>query len=296
MKLSLPIKPGPYIVAVSGGVDSVCLLDLLVKEKDYELIVAHFDHGIRSDSHMDAEFVRELANKYKLPFVTDEGHLGPDASEDKARDARYKFLRQSAQDHNAVAVITAHHLDDRLETLFINLIRGTGRRGLASISESSFIKRPLLKVSKSDLKLYASNHALKWREDSSNSSDKYLRNYVRHHILVKLDPETKQKLINLMDDQTRVNNQIDQIVGTELLNTDPKKLSRQVVNGLSFVEGEELISSWLRQNNLFNFDRKTIERLTLAFKTKRPGIRVDVYGGHQVTVGKEFLALQGTER
>ncbi|MGH7234725.1 MAG: ATP-binding protein, partial [Candidatus Saccharimonadales bacterium] len=84
MELILP-KPGRYLVAVSGGLDSVCLLDILATNPDYELSVAHFDHGIRVDSSSDCKFVESLARKYRLPFLSDEGKLGPNASESVAR-------------------------------------------------------------------------------------------------------------------------------------------------------------------------------------------------------------------
>ncbi len=295
MELSLPTKPGTYVVAVSGGIDSVCLLDLLAKEGRHKLIISHFNHGIRNDSHLDVAFVRSLSKKYKLPLVVGLESLGANASEEKARQARYAFLFDTMKAQGASSIITAHHLDDRLETMFINIIRGTGRRGLASIQESEYIKRPLLKYSKDDLKEYARIYGLKWREDSTNSSDKYLRNYIRHNVLTKLDKGTRDRLIALMDDQTVINQQIDQIMNG-LLEGDSRKLRRRILSNLSFVESEELIASWLRQNNLFNFDRMTIERLTLASKTKRPGTKLDVFDGNQIRVEKEYLALVGVER
>src|SRR3990172_5722177 len=130
------IKLGTYVVAVSGGVDSVVLLHLLVQkgqraegrgQSKYNFIVAHFDHGIREDSKLDRELVQELAKKYNLPFVYNQGNLGPKASEATARDARYAFLNKVKDSVSAQAIITAHHQDDVLETAIINLLRGTNR-------------------------------------------------------------------------------------------------------------------------------------------------------------------------
>jgi tRNA(Ile)-lysidine synthase len=105
---TISIAPGHYVVAVSGGVDSVALLHMLQDMPDVKLTVAHYDHGIRPDSHLDRINVANLAKKYGLPFVYNEGNLGPDASEELARLARYNFLRQTQNELGANAVITAH--------------------------------------------------------------------------------------------------------------------------------------------------------------------------------------------
>jgi tRNA(Ile)-lysidine synthase len=122
--MAILIHPGKYVVAVSGGVDSVVLLDHLAGHPEYELVVAHFDHGIRDDSREDEAFVRSLAEKYNVPFESKREDLGKQASEELARDRRYAFLRSVAGKHNA-QIITAHHADDAVETIAINLLRGT---------------------------------------------------------------------------------------------------------------------------------------------------------------------------
>lgn len=172
------ITPGKAIVAVSGGVDSVVLLHMLVNQSVYdEMIVAHFDHGIRSNSAEDAQFVKRLAESYGLAYVTKREELGVNASEDVARVHRYNFLRNVARENHAV-IVTAHHADDIVETIAINLIRGTGWRGLA-VLDSQGVDRPLLEFRKHDLYEYARVNKLTWREDSTNESMKYLRNRLR---------------------------------------------------------------------------------------------------------------------
>ena len=115
------LQPGTYVVAVSGGVDSMVLLDLLAKQPDIKLIVAHYDHGIRSDSKLDRELVASSAKKYKIPFVYESGNLGPGTSENQARIARYNFLRKVQKESKADAIVTAHHQDDALETAILNI-------------------------------------------------------------------------------------------------------------------------------------------------------------------------------
>ena len=177
-----------YVVAVSGGVDSVVLLNRLVNKElpgfeEAQFVVAHFDHGIRDDSAQDAEFVKCLSKDHDLPFELGSKKLGTNVSEDVARQARYDFLNSVLKKHNADAVMTAHHQGDILETAVINIIRGTGWRGLASLGSSETLIRPLLSISKAEILSYAVDRKLKWREDSTNRDEKYLRNYIRRRLI-----------------------------------------------------------------------------------------------------------------
>jgi len=194
-----------YVVAVSGGVDSVVLLDMLSRVDGHELIVAHFDHGIRDDSSDDALFVGGLAAKYGYTFEMVREELGPAASEKRARDRRYAFLRAIAQKHDA-RIVTAHHADDAAETIAINLHRGTGWRGLAALD--SDIIRPLLRVSKADLLAYAARRSLEWHQDSTNASDAYLRNRLRGAVAA-LDDDEKATLLKQRERQIELKKHID---------------------------------------------------------------------------------------
>jgi tRNA(Ile)-lysidine synthase len=203
-----------YVVAVSGGVDSVVLLDMLVNNAlpisqppfpNPQLIVAHFDHGIRKESHKDAEFVEVLAKKYGLPFVGKREELGPNTSEEKARDQRYAFLRSVAEKHSA-KLVTAHHADDVIESIAINLSRGTGWRGLAVLD--SDVIRPLTNMNKAQIIDYAKKHGLEWREDSTNKTDMYLRNRIRRKV-ADLEEDKKRQLLSLWETQKSIKAEID---------------------------------------------------------------------------------------
>jgi len=194
-----------YVVAVSGGVDSVVLLDMLAQVPENDIIVAHFDHGIRPESPEDALFVGALASQYGYPFEMTREELGPDASEELARNRRYAFLRELAETHDA-QLVTAHHADDAVETVAINLHRGTGWRGLAVLD--SGISRPLLGSTKSDLIEYARRRNLTWREDSTNATDAYLRNRLRRDI-VGLTADQKQQILALRAQQVETKKHID---------------------------------------------------------------------------------------
>jgi tRNA(Ile)-lysidine synthetase-like protein len=194
-----------YVVAVSGGVDSVVLLDMMTKVPGHELIVAHFDHGIREDSARDAAFVATLAHKYGLVYAGKREELGEAASEALARDRRYLFLRELAEQHDA-RIITAHHLDDLVETVAINLKRGTGWRGLAVLD--SDVARPIIDTTKAQLVQYAQANGLTWREDSTNSSDSYLRNRIRRKT-VSIDDDIKRQLRSLHAHQKQLKYEIE---------------------------------------------------------------------------------------
>lgn len=205
-----------YIIAVSGGVDSVVLLDMLVNDiipisnlpygkPKPQFIVAHFDHGIREDSRNDAKFVKSLAKKYDLPFETKREELGTNASEDLARERRYSFLRFLTKKYNA-QIITAHHADDVVETILINLSRGTGWRGLA-VMDSDII-RPLIKMAKLEIMNYAKKNKLTWHEDITNADEKYLRNRIRKKLAV-IDDDIKRQLLGFWVHQKYLKKIID---------------------------------------------------------------------------------------
>lgn len=189
--MNIQIVPGKYIVAVSGGVDSMVLLNLLKKQAGVDIIVGHLDHGIRMDSKLDEALVAETAKKNGMIYEFKKIKLGPDASEDTARSARYKFLENLNKKYKTVGIITAHHQDDLIESAIMNLLRGTGPSGLVSMIKNKKIVRPLLHVPKSEITKYAKDNKVRWREDSSNQDTKYLRNYIRKNLLPKLNTANK---------------------------------------------------------------------------------------------------------
>lgn len=203
-----------YVVGVSGGVDSVVLLHKLIHDESVwltnlpkgEIIVAHFDHGIRDDSADDAIFVQKLAEKYGLEYTTKREELGVTSSEEMARRRRYAFLSTVAQQHDGL-IMTAHHADDLLETVAINCQRGTGWRGLAVLGRSD-VWRPLLSMRKKAILQYAAEHNLQWREDSTNSSQKYLRNRMRAALRMASDDSVEYMAL-LRSRQAELRDQIE---------------------------------------------------------------------------------------
>jgi len=296
MNVVLP-KPGIYIVAVSGGVDSVALLDILRQQPYLKLIVAHLDHGIRLDSSEDRELVQDRAAGLGLPFVYNEANLGSSSSEAVARQARYKFLRQAQKDYKAQAIITAHHQDDVLETAIINLLRGSGRKGLTSLSSRPDIIRPLLNVTKQDLINYAKNQRLRWRDDPTNKDETYLRNYVRHQLLARFSDLDKVKLVTIVTSLTGVNQDIDRLLADQLnIHLADGCLDRQWFNSLPHNVAREVMATWLRANDMRDFDSRALERLVVVAKTAQPGKQIEAIHGVKMIVKNDNLALARPER
>lgn len=295
--MQIDLKPGKYVVAVSGGVDSMSLLDLLVNHKPkLNLIIAHYDHGIRKNSVKDRKLVQALATKLNLKFIYSEGRLGPNTSEEEARDKRYEFLRKVKKEYNADGIITAHHQDDLIETVIINIIRGTGRRGLSSIINSE-ITRPLLCYSKKDILAYAMSHHLKWNEDQSNKDPKYLRNYIRLNILPKLTKTDRNKVLAIVKSQSSINSAIDTELGSLSKNMfKENKIPRLWFSSLDNKTASEILAFWLRQNGLREYDKKILSRLVVSLKTAKENKKIDVFSGRLIEVGKDFLALRDQER
>jgi tRNA(Ile)-lysidine synthase len=252
-----------YILAISGGVDSCVLLDLVArsschsgldpessnsilqrfitsKEKFFpnakfpsDFIVAHFEHGIRgAESKKDAEFVQNLAEKYGVKFILGEGNLPANCNEETAREKRYEFLfnchtelvsgstvsqenngamKIPGQARNDKIIVTAHHQDDLLETIIINIIRGTGWRGLAPMTGD--VMRPLLDLCKAEIVAYAIDRKLTWVEEEANYGPRYFRNRVRD-FLVRTNKSDRQKLLKLYEKQKTLREETEKEICT----------------------------------------------------------------------------------
>ena len=289
------IEPGKYVVAVSGGVDSIALLDLLNQTEELELIVAHYDHGIRKDSKKDRILVEETAKKYRFEFYYDEGKLGLNTSEALARTKRYEFLKSVKEKTKSSAIITAHQQDDLIETAIINLLRGTNRHGLSSMY-SKDILRPLLPYPKKDLVAYATIHNLIWHEDSTNNDPKYLRNYIRQEIMPKFTAKERDSLLGIINSSQISNKQIDYLLSDLIAdNSEDGQISRDWFVGLPHNVAREVMSSWLRQQGI-SFDKTAIENLVIAAKTLDSGKSRDIDKGHILKVQGNYLALLSAER
>jgi tRNA(Ile)-lysidine synthase len=178
------------LLAVSGGLDSMVLVHLF-QQLNYEIIVLHCNFQLRGlESFEDQQFIQEYTFKNAIPFEFTQFDTEAFAADFKvstqvaARELRYSWFYEQLAIQKGDFILTAHHADDNLETFLINLSRGTGLEGLTGIpAQNEKVIRPLLSFSRQEIEEYASVNKLKWREDSSNASDKYLRNKIRHHLV-----------------------------------------------------------------------------------------------------------------
>ncbi len=227
---------GTLLVAVSGGIDSVALLHASVEVASrvgIEISVGHVDHGLRGgESDADAEFVANLARELGLPGYwrrVDPGALRENSSsrsrptlQEAARIQRYAALYEIAREANCAQIATAHTLDDQGETVLLRLFRGTGPDGLAGIPDRSpdgVVIRPLLRVCRAQIELYASQRELSWREDSSNVSLSYSRNRLRSRWIPGLsedfNPQLLRAISNLADAQKQDSEWIETLVARQ---------------------------------------------------------------------------------
>lgn len=189
------------LAGVSGGPDSLCLLDLLVR-CGYPVVAAHYDHRLREESDQDADMVRRVAAQYRIPFALERGDVGCLARERKlsieeaARTARYNFLFREAKARGAQAVAVAHSADDQVETVLMHLLRGSGLNGLKGmafrISQTEWgtgvaLVRPLLGMWRKDILTYCAEQGLSPVFDKTNQDTGYFRNRLRHELIPYLE-------------------------------------------------------------------------------------------------------------
>jgi len=187
------LRTEPFLIAVSGGVDSIILAHLC-RKADLEFGIAHVNFGLRGpESDKDEAFVADLAAQWGVAYYTTTFNTAAikaarkGSTQEVARDLRYSWFTELIAAEDFEYVLTAHHADDDLETFLLHLSRGAGVKGLAGIpSHRDFIRRPLLKFSKLEILDYARKERIKWREDASNETDSYQRNAMRHQVVPKL--------------------------------------------------------------------------------------------------------------
>ena len=192
------LRPGMKVLcAVSGGADSMCMLHLLLENSErlrVSVCAAHFNHSLRGEeSDRDCAFVQSWCSERGIPFFSEKGDVASYAFEhgigleEAARKLRYDFLRRVCEKLACDRIATAHHLEDNAETVLFHLVRGTGPEGLSGIPPvRDVIVRPLLCLQRQEIEAYLMENGISYVEDSSNASDAYSRNRLRHHVLPEL--------------------------------------------------------------------------------------------------------------
>jgi len=257
------------VVGVSGGPDSVCLLHILCRLKDkynLRLIVAHVNYSLRGkDSVLDEKFVKDLSEKYSLPFeITRPTYslLPTTHSEDSLRDIRYRFFEKIRTKYKADWIAVGHNLNDQAETVVMRILRGTGLRGLGAIKfRNDKIIRPLLNIPRKDILAYLRRNRVQFRIDKTNLALDFTRNKIRNKLLPHLEKEFNPNLQETLF-----------------------KLSQSVADDYAFIS--KYSSEWLKANKALRVSKlmklhPAIQRevIRLVIEKQVPSLR-EIETGH----------------
>lgn len=299
------IEPGYKLVAaVSGGVDSVVMLDalfILSEKLGFELFIAHYNHNLRGESSQnDVKFVEQKASNYGLQFFSSEGNVKQfseknDLSiEAAARTLRYNFYERTARTIEADYVATAHNADDSAETFLLNLIRGTGLTGLAGIPpvrplvKNVQMIRPLMAFSKDEIKKYAEIRALKWSEDETNAVLEFTRNKIRLDLIPKLKQEYNPQIVDSIIRTSRLIEGADDLI-KDIVKRNLQSLVAEGGNDrftiktnilqtfTQFMQGELLQAALQKYFRIMPASMKTIDRL-IDLLDSEPGAICEITG------------------
>lgn len=267
-------KPGRYIIGVSGGIDSMVLFHMLTRKGGYELIPVYVDHGWR-DTTADWAVVRNAAKNLGIDPVRVDLILNS-KSEEEARIERYNALRDQASKFCADGIITGHHHDDLIETVIINVLRGTGRQGLTPFSDSSII-RPLLKISRSEIEQYAKDNNIEWVDDPTNEDTDYFRNRTRKIIIPQLIENNKAALKNIekqITEAAALNKEVDAWLSGLLESGSQTDNSislphKQIINHTPEMLQEVIVFAARKLDPAAEINRRAVEQLAIDLKNRR---------------------------
>lgn len=300
MEIDIP-KGSDIIVAVSGGVDSVVLLDLFVNisnEYNFTIKVVHYNHKLRKNSDRDEKFVIGLAKKYNIKCYNSSGDVLGYANanqmslEQAGRILRYKYFENMAKNLGINYIATAHNLNDSVETFFLNLFRGSGLTGLAGIpisrqlDKNIQIVRPLISFKKDEIIRYAQERNLKWVEDETNEMFNYTRNRIRHDLIPKLQKDYNASILDIVIRTSKIIRGADDFIKMHInsilksyikkRNSNRFTLNISLIKSLDYFIQGELIQSAL--NSIFkiqNVSLQTIDRI-IDLMDSPVGAKLDV--------------------
>ena len=265
LTLGKPETQRRFLAAVSGGLDSMCLLNCLLdwcRDNGGTVTAAHFNHRLRGEAaNRDEAFVRDYCAARDVPFLRGEGdtralakHRGLTV-EEAARQLRYGFLARAAKEAGCAWILTAHHADDNAETMLLNLCRGTGSRGLCGIpAVRDNIARPFLRISRAELAAYAAAHGIPHVEDETNDEDIAARNLLRHKVLPvlrEINPRAVENMAHTAAILTREGEALDmaaaEVASAARMCPDGLRIARSVLNGAPAAVAERAVLELLEQ-------------------------------------------------
>ncbi|MCH2060647.1 MAG: tRNA lysidine(34) synthetase TilS [Verrucomicrobiales bacterium] len=277
-----------YLVGVSGGRDSVALLHWLMEEGCRKLVVCHLNHGLRGrQSGADAVFVRRLAKSHGLAFETEKVAIDQLAEErgvsleEAGREARHEFFRRIGRDYRCTRVVLGHHADDQVETVLMNLCRGTGNLGgMRRVSEVPTpagrlqLLRPLLGVWRNEVDAYLDARRLAYREDGSNASEQFLRNRIRARLVPCLKETFRRDVTRAIGRAAKLaageSDFLDELVsGCDVSARCRGQLSVPKMRKLDIALQRRVILAWLRGQGIGSVGFDVVERVRLMLDDER---------------------------
>jgi tRNA(Ile)-lysidine synthase len=277
---------GRFLVGVSGGRDSVALLNWLINSGYKNLIVCHLNHQLRGRaSNTDARFVEKLARKCDVDVAIGSENIRALVAKQKmsieaaAREARYAFFAKTAKSKRCRTIFLGHHADDVVETFLINLFRGAGTTGLSSIREVSkrriadvdlTIVRPLLRIWRSEIDRYVRAHRLKFREDASNKNLAPLRNRIRRRVIPYLEKTLGRNIRQSIWRAAMIAAEEENWIEGELPDSLDAELSVAKLRALPVALQRRGILKWLRVHNVANVGFDVVENVRALLDRDSP--------------------------
>jgi tRNA(Ile)-lysidine synthase len=311
--VGMPPRGGTLLVGLSGGADSVALLDALAslrRRRGFRVVAAHLDHGLRPGSAQDAAFCAELCRTLDVPLRVGAADVRARVARERggleqaARRERYAFLRAVRDEEGAAAIAVAHTRDDQAETLLLRLLRGAGATGLAGMSpRSGDVVRPLLAVSRQEVLAHLRERGLAWREDPSNADTAHRRNRVRHELLPYLEerfnPGIRAALARtasvLADEAAHLRAEAETLLagivrqegGTMLLRRGP------LAEAPPAVARAAIRQSLLRAGGLAHVGALHVDRILQLARAKAPsGRRLPLPGGREARFTRDEIRIE----
>lgn len=287
------LQPGDRVIcAVSGGADSVALLFamyLLRQKLQISVAAAHFNHHLRGqESDRDETFVRDLCSRYDIELFVGSGQIVPGKKglEAAARDARYAFLKSLPG-----KIATAHTANDNAETVLMHMVRGTGLKGLGAIAPvNGQLIRPMLEVTRQEVLAFLAEYSLDYVSDSSNGSDCFLRNRLRHHVMPLLEQENPRLAQNLSDMALRLRRDEEALSVMSQTDTVPSVSTlRQMLPALRC----RVITAFLKNCGVKEPEAEHIELVEKLVFSEKPSAKANLPGGVVILRNYDVLELGG---
>jgi tRNA(Ile)-lysidine synthase len=313
----MPPRSEAVVVGLSGGADSVALLDALAslrRRRGFRVVAAHLDHALRSGSPEDAAFCAELCRALDVPLRVGRADVRGRAArehgglEQAARRERYAFLRQVREEEGAFAIAVAHTRDDQAETLLLRLLRGAGATGLAAMRpRTRDLLRPLLAVSRGEVLAHLRERGLAWREDPSNTDLAHRRNRVRHELIPYLEerfnPAIRASLARtasvLADEAAHVRGEAERLLGAISREENDALLlgRRALAEAPTAVARAAIRQALVRTGGLARVGAVHVEGILRLARAKAPsGRRLPLPGEREVLFTRDDVRLERRTR